>query len=60
LALFVFGVAANHPHRAFTADDLAVLADAFDAGSYFHVFIALGANHLYFKKTQDQYCSTTV
>jgi hypothetical protein len=37
LALFVFSVAANHPHRSFAADDFAVLTDAFDAGSDFHV-----------------------
>jgi hypothetical protein len=44
LALFVFCVGADHPHRAFAADDFAVLTDAFDAGSDFHVFIALPAN----------------
>jgi hypothetical protein len=28
LALFVFGVAANHPDRPFAADNFAVLTDA--------------------------------
>jgi hypothetical protein len=42
LALFVFGVAANHPHRSFAADDFAVLTDAFDAGSNFHVYRLTG------------------
>jgi hypothetical protein len=42
LALFVFCVAANDPHRAFAADDFAVLTDAFDAGSDFHVYRLTG------------------
>jgi hypothetical protein len=42
LALFVFGVAANHPDRAFATDDFAVLTDAFDAGSDFHVYRLTG------------------
>src|SRR5947209_16659178 len=55
LALFVFGVAANHPHCPFAADDLAVLTDAFDAGSNFHVYRLTGK---VVRKTKDQYCST--
>src|SRR5881397_82713 len=57
LALFVFGVAANHPHRAFAADDLAVLTDAFDAGSNFHVYRLTGK---VLRKIKDEYCSTGI
>jgi hypothetical protein len=33
----MFRVAANHPHYAFAADDLAVLTDSPYAGSYLHI-----------------------
>jgi hypothetical protein len=38
LPLLVPGVGANHKDLARAADNLAVLADALDAGSYFHGF----------------------
>src|SRR5436853_3860045 len=55
LALLVFSVAANHPHRPFAADDFAVLTDAFDAGSDFHVYRLTGKD---VPKSKDPYCST--
>tara|TARA_Y100000589_G_C27032733_1_gene579695 strand:+ start:103 stop:558 length:456 start_codon:yes stop_codon:yes gene_type:complete len=36
LTLFVLGVGADHADDAFTADDLAVFTDSFDAGANFH------------------------
>jgi hypothetical protein len=36
LLLFMLGVAADHAHDAFAADDLAVFTDSTNAGSYFH------------------------
>jgi hypothetical protein len=41
LTLFVTGVGADHAHHAFTADDAAVLANATNGTTYFHVFIIL-------------------
>src|SRR5215211_7543487 len=55
LALFMFGVAADHPHRSFAADDFAVLTDAFDAGSDFHVYRLTGK---VVRESKDEYCST--
>ena len=36
LSLLVLLVLANHPHDAFTLDDLALVANLFDTGSDFH------------------------
>jgi hypothetical protein len=37
LFLLMFGVRADHPHDAFSPDDLAVFADTPDAATHFHV-----------------------
>jgi hypothetical protein len=41
LALLVTRVGADHAHYAFAADDAAVLADATNGATYFHVVITL-------------------
>jgi hypothetical protein len=38
-------IAANHVHSSLAADDLAVFADSFDAGTNFHDLILLRRTH---------------
>ena len=43
VVFLVLLVAADHPHRSLAADDLTVLTNPLDTGSYFHGSITLSA-----------------